>query len=59
MNVMRILQEKLTNTTFDPGDELVDESRRSVLKVTVWVAIGLYGIIGSYFLRMMMTEQPH
>lgn len=35
--------------TENPGDELVDEIPRTVLKVTVWVAIGWYGIIGPYF----------
>ena len=35
--------------TENPGNELIDESPRSVLKVTMWVAIGWYGIIGPYF----------
>ena len=35
--------------TENPSNEIVDESPRSVLKVTVWVAISWYGIIGPYF----------
>ena len=35
----------------NPGNELVNESPRSVLKVTVWMAIGWDGIIGSYFFK--------
>ena len=34
--------------TENPSNEIVDESPRSELKVTVWVAIGWYGI-GPYF----------
>ena len=35
--------------TENPGNDLIDESPRSVLKVTMWVAGGWYGIIGPYF----------
>ena len=37
------------------GNEFVNESPRSVLKITAWVAIGWDGI--HTFLKMMMTEQ--
>ena len=37
---------------------IVDESPRTVLKVTVLVSIGWYGIIGPFFLRTIMAEQP-
>ena len=35
--------------TDNPNNEIVDESPRSELKVTVWVAVDWYGIIGPYF----------
>ena len=35
--------------TGNPGNELIDERPRSVLKVTMWMAIGWYGMIGPYF----------
>ena len=41
----------------NPRNELVNKSPRSVLKVTVWVAIGWDDIIELTFLKMMMAEQ--
>ena len=35
--------------TENPGDELVDGSSRTVLRVTVWMAVGWHGIVGPYF----------
>ena len=35
--------------TENPKDDLIEETPRSVRKVTVWVAIGWYGVIGPYF----------
>lgn len=32
-----------------PNEEAIEETTRSALKTTVWVAIGWYGIIGPYF----------
>ena len=35
--------------THNPGNAATEQVPRSVLKVTMWVAIGWYGIIGPYF----------
>ena len=39
------------------GNKLVNESPRSALRITVWVAIGLDGTLGSCFVEMMIAEQ--
>ena len=35
--------------TTNPNNDLIEETTRSVLKVTVWVVIGRFEVIGSHF----------